>query len=87
MLPFPSDEVVRSRQALMDQATVVLNTHLASNEGMCLGCMELWGRWVPATGCTQLVWARSVMETHGVADDLWFSPALSRYGTGARVAA
>jgi hypothetical protein len=87
MLPFPSEEVVQGRQMSMDQATVVLNTHVPTNDGLCGGCMELWGRWVPITGCTQLAWARSIMETHGVADDLWFVPSHSRYGTGARVAA
>ncbi len=50
------------------------------------GCMELWGRWVPVTGCTQLAWARSIMETHGVADDLWAVPSHPRLAVAVRVA-
>jgi hypothetical protein len=87
MLPMPSEEVVLSRQTSMDQAIVVLNTHVPNGEGLCGGCLELWGRWVPATGCTQMAWARLVMETHGVADELWDVPPRARYGHTVRVAA
>jgi hypothetical protein len=42
--------------------------------------MQTWSRWVPATGCTQVIWARSILETHGVADDIWDTPVRSRFG-------
>jgi hypothetical protein len=87
MLPMPDEDVVRTRQAMLDQATVVLNTHVPTDDGRCGGCLELWGRWVPATGCTQMAWARSIMETHGVADDLWDVSPQVRYGNGVRIAA
>jgi hypothetical protein len=71
MLPIPADDAVRNRLTSIDQAAAVLATHVPTEDGLCRGCLHGWGRWVPATGCTQLAWARSVIETHGVADDAW----------------
>jgi hypothetical protein len=73
MLPMPTDDVVRSRQRSMDQAGVVLNTHVSTDDGLCDGCLQMWSRWVPVTGCTQLAWARSILETHGVDEAAWTS--------------
>jgi hypothetical protein len=85
ILMMPTDDVVRDRLTLMDQATVVLNTHISTADGVCGGCMQIWGRWVPASGCTNLLWARSIMETHGVDDNAWDVPA--RLRSGAPIAA
>lgn len=77
--PLPTDEIVRARLSSIGQATAILNTHVPTDAGVCGGCLEVWGRWVPATGCTQLAWARSVVETHGVGDDAWEVPVIRSY--------
>jgi hypothetical protein len=81
MLPMPADDVVRTRLTSMDQATAILNTHVPAEDGLCAGCMQVWSRWVPATGCTQLIWARSVIETHGVGGDAWDVRTAARFAT------
>jgi hypothetical protein len=80
MRSMPDDDVVRRRQTSMDQAATVLNTHVSTADGLCAGCLAVWGRWVPVTGCTQLIWARSVIETHGVPDEAWDVRTTSRLG-------
>jgi hypothetical protein len=59
----------------MDWASAILHHHRPTDDGRCDGCLQMWGRWVPATGCTQLAWARSIIETHGVEDHAWDAPA------------
>jgi hypothetical protein len=76
MPPLPEHNLVRRRETSLEAATIILEIHVATDDGICDGCLQVWGRWVPSTGCTQLVWARSVLETHGVDDDAW-----DRYGS------
>ena len=71
MESLPTADVVRRRQTSMDRAAAVLNTHTSTPDGLCAGCLQIWNRWVPATGCTQLAWARLVIETHGVEAGAW----------------
>jgi hypothetical protein len=74
MPPIPADDLVRRRETSLEAASIILETHVATDEGLCDGCLQVWGRWVPSTGCTQLRWARSVLETHGVDADAWDRP-------------
>jgi hypothetical protein len=67
MSDLPSDVLVQKRETLIDAAVAVLAEHLPDEHGLCAGCMHAWGRWVPHAGCTQVQWARSAIETHGVA--------------------
>ena len=71
MSALPSHEVVDRRDALIATAASVLAQHTPDEYGLCAGCMSAWSRWVPFTGCTQVQWARRVLETHGVADSDW----------------
>jgi hypothetical protein len=80
VLPMPSEDAVRARRTSMDQAMVVLSTHVPTQDGMCAGCLRHFGRWVEAAACSQRPRARSVIETHGVAEEAWDRRASVRSG-------
>lgn len=61
----PSDDTVRRRDAVMDAASLVLSFHVPDEAGLCAGCLAQWNRWVLHVTCTQMRWARMVLETHG----------------------
>jgi hypothetical protein len=64
----PSSDVVEEREKLVDAAGLVLADHVPDESGFCSGCLRIWARWVPYTGCTQAHWALHILETHGAAD-------------------
>lgn len=70
----PSDAIVDQRDTLIKAAEAVLAEHVPDRFGLCAGCMDAWSRWVPYPGCTQMQWARRVIETHGVADTDGYVP-------------
>lgn len=72
----PSDAMVDQRDGLIHLAGSVLAEHVPDQFGRCAGCMDAWSRWVPYAGCTQVQWARRVIETHGVADADWNIPEI-----------
>jgi hypothetical protein len=51
--------------ALIASASVVLDTHIPDEWELCVGCWNLWGRWMPYVGCPQVHWARRVAKAYG----------------------
>ena len=78
----PTRGVVERRDVLIGSAMVVLSAHVPDEVGRCQGCLDLWSRWVPHAGCTQVRWARRVLETGGVDDADWLAPPLSTGAAG-----
>ena len=46
----------------------VLDAHLANPDGFCAGCDNQWQRLVPHSGCTQVTWARGVLDSRPLRD-------------------
>jgi hypothetical protein len=50
------------REIRLSSAMAVLDVHLPDPDGFCAGCHYQWQRLVPHSGCTQVAWARGVVD-------------------------
>jgi len=49
---------------VLDAMARLLQLHRPGDDGLCLGCEELWARYVWHAACPLATWARQVVAAH-----------------------
>jgi hypothetical protein len=64
--------------ALVASAAVVLRIHIPDEWELCVGCWNLWGRWMAYAECPQVHWAHRVTKAYGTTENARSGSAVSR---------
>jgi len=70
----PTEDEVRRRDRELERAAADAALHVSSEDGFCLGCVSVYGRWMLAQRCPDRARAVEVLATAGVTEDLWDRP-------------
>jgi hypothetical protein len=58
------DRMLLPESSPLDTARSVLGLHVSDQDGMCAGCLALWGRLIFHRDCPQAQWAHRVVDAH-----------------------
>ena len=57
--------MTEAAEEVLNAMTTLIRLHRAGPEGLCLGCEELWARFVWHTSCPLVIFAGQVIAAHG----------------------
>ncbi|MBB5871796.1 hypothetical protein F4553_005175 [Allocatelliglobosispora scoriae] len=57
--------MTEAAEEVLDAMTHLIMLHRVGPDGLCLGCEELWARFVWHTSCPLVIFAGQVIAAHG----------------------